>query len=679
MKLASVAAWAFPNPARAVDAGQPGEHLDYRSDIDGLRAVAVLLVVGFHAFPGQFGAGFVGVDIFFVISGFLISSIILKGLDAGSFTFAEFYGRRVRRIFPALLTVLAACFAVGWFGLFAGEFAQLGKHIAAGAAFVSNIVSWSESGYFDAAAQTKPLLHLWSLGVEEQFYILWPLMLWAAHRTRVPPIAVILACAAASFAAGVWLLQTSPTAAFYSPQARFWELLAGAFLACAGLGRVRSAALGAAGAVLLAGALLLIDRKTPFPGWWAALPVGGTAMLLAAGAASPVNRLLSFPPLVWVGRISYPLYLWHWPLLSFAAILYAEQKPAVPHRLIAIGLAFLLAALTYWLVESPIRRARLSLRQGTGLASAMAVAGVAGLLILMGGGLAGFGIRTAERQRFAGYFEDAAPGLHYQTSIGYAENSRDRCNFYDLEQWRAGHETRVPVAHIAPDCFTRDAAYGHAVFVWGDSHAQHLYAGLRDKLPRDWQILQVASSACPPSLDRAAPSRTDWCAESNGFALQSIARTKPDVVVLAQSMLHDAGQMVRLKDRLLALGAKRVVIVGPTPHWLGDLPNIVLRRLWPETPRRSFVGIDRSSFDTNDALRRQLPQDETVVLADATGLFCNGDGCLIYLGDDRMTGLTSWDYGHLTPPASDYLAEQLLVPLILNTAAHPVPDDRAAR
>ncbi|MBF0512053.1 MAG: acyltransferase, partial [Candidatus Omnitrophica bacterium] len=157
----------------------------YRADIDGLRAVAVLSVLGFHVFPHLFKGGFIGVDIFFVISGFLISTIILGQLNQNTFSFVEFYSRRIRRIFPAVIIILAVCFLLGWFLLFEDEFKQLSKHIAAGAGFISNFILWRENGYFDNASDTKPLLHLWSLGVEEQFYIFWPLLLWLAKKTRL--------------------------------------------------------------------------------------------------------------------------------------------------------------------------------------------------------------------------------------------------------------------------------------------------------------------------------------------------------------------------------------------------------------------------------------------------------------------------------------------------------------
>ena len=215
-------------------------HPKYRPDIDGLRAVAVLSVVAFHAFPAWMKGGFIGVDVFFVISGFLISTIIFGSLERGTFSFADFYARRIKRIFPALILVLSLSLIFGWFSLLPDELNQLGKHVVAGAGFVSNFVLWSESGYFDNSADTKPLLHLWSLGIEEQFYIVWPFLLWGAWKRQLNFFVVIISLLIGSFILNIWLIHTNPVATFYSPLARFWELLCGSLLALYLLRRSKS-------------------------------------------------------------------------------------------------------------------------------------------------------------------------------------------------------------------------------------------------------------------------------------------------------------------------------------------------------------------------------------------------------------------------------------------------------
>ncbi len=364
-------------------------HLKYRSDIDGLRAIAVLAVVAYHAFPRWMPGGFVGVDIFFVISGFLISTIIFGSLTGEGFNYREFYARRIRRIFPALVLMLAATFAFGWYVLLADEFRQLGRHVLASAGFVSNLVLWSEAGYFDTAAESKPLLHLWSLAVEEQFYIFWPLLLGLAWRRKGRAVLVLMGVATAlSFVLNVALVHRHPDAAFYSPLSRVWELAAGALLAYAGLLRqpyrspLRRELNSVAGLLMIIAGLVLIHRGNAFPGWWALLPVLGACLCISAGPGAWLNKhLLGSRLLVWFGLISYPLYLWHWPLLAYARVI-EGATPVRSIRIAAVATAIALAWLTYRFVERSVRR-----REGVavvrGLVGGMLVLAVLGAVALL--------------------------------------------------------------------------------------------------------------------------------------------------------------------------------------------------------------------------------------------------------------------------------------------------------
>jgi len=335
-------------------------HPQYRPDIDGLRALGVLLVVAFHAYPKALPGGYVGVDIFFVVSGYLISTIIFGSLEQGSFSFSEFYARRIRRIFPALTIVLVATWGLGWYLLLVDEHQRLGIHIAGGAGFVSNFVLWGEAGYFDSDAYAKPLLHLWSLGIEEQFYIIWPLLLALLWRREADFLRITLVIAIVSFAANVLSIKADMTAAFYAPWTRFWELMSGgilAYLSLHGRGQLlRSASRQAAiGGVLILIAVAVLNKKSTFPGWWALLPTLGTFLIIGAGPDAWLNRtLLSSRGMVGIGLISYPLYLWHWLLLSFAWIAKGRMPPSGV-RAALVGASFALAYLTYRFVEKPIR------------------------------------------------------------------------------------------------------------------------------------------------------------------------------------------------------------------------------------------------------------------------------------------------------------------------------------
>ena len=360
----------------------------YRPDIDGLRAIAIGSVIAFHTFPNFFKGGFVGVDIFFVISGFLISGIIVDAIEGDRFSYLDFYKRRIRRIFPSLVIVIAATLIVGWYVLLPDEFRRLGKDLAAGAGFATNFVLWGEAGYFDTASDTKPLLHLWSLAIEEQFYILWPLVLGLAWKHRRGLLLATLSIASISFAYNVLNVGHHPVAAFYSPLSRFWELMVGGVLAylvrqkgewLSRFGNLRSVA----GLLLIVLSVFMLNREFAFPGYWALLPTLGAFLVISAGFNNWISRyILGNRLMVGFGLISYPLYLWHWPILVFAKIVKGRLLTPT-ERVTTIVVSVALAFLTYRFVERPLRRSSNS-RVPQGLAVAVAIAGVIGLAILNG-------------------------------------------------------------------------------------------------------------------------------------------------------------------------------------------------------------------------------------------------------------------------------------------------------
>ena len=454
-------------PRRA--GGTAQAELPYRPDIDGLRAVSILLVVIYHAFPARFPGGFIGVDVFFVISGYLITALIVGSIGDRSFTLVNFYRRRVIRLFPALAVVLTVCALFGSYALFPMELRSLGKHIAAGAAYVSNFALMNEAGYFDDAITRKPLMHLWSLSVEEQFYLVWPISLVLLSRIdttrRVDKLtAVIIGLGALSYA-GLAFDQSS-IAAHYSPITRFWQLLTGATLAVAparwktaGLGlpgrRIWPHAASAAGllAILLGGALIKIENA-----YGALVPVLGAALVIAAGRGAIVNRtVLSLRPVVGLGLISYPLYLWHWPVLSFLRII-AEKELSASIRVVAVIASVGLAWATYAFVEKPIRR----------IANKGKVAAAfAGVTFLLGA----FGLAT--------YAEDGFPGRP-----GTAIEEKAHAQFVGpLWQYTSTKAclSRFPVPGTETYpwwfCMVSTPSPPTAV-VLGNSFANHLYPGL---------------------------------------------------------------------------------------------------------------------------------------------------------------------------------------------------------
>ena len=467
----------------------------YRADIDGLRAIAILSVMGFHAFPTFFRGGFLGVDIFFVISGFLISSIIFAGLNNRTFSFVDFYSRRIRRIFPALLLILAVTLAAGWFVLLDDEYVDLAKSATTGATFTSNLMLWLKGGgYFQQNARETPLLHLWSLGIEEQFYILWPLLLWALWHSTSRALHVVILVGVASFCLNVADVRTHPTLVFYAPQTRFWELSIGAALGYVLLFRRRDAermprgqkhALSAIGALLVVAGWLLITEQRDTPGW-GLLPTLGTASIIAAGPQPWLNRtVLAHPVLVWVGVVSYPLYLWHWPLISFGYILSGGGTPSLVFRCCALVVALILAWVTYVAVERPIR--------SSGRLRAKAVA----LIALMGGvGLIAVSSYVYEKARLSADPEVDTQPLHYVANRDEFSHYRFMAEFRSSDCVKAlpSLQKRTALCRMAEDMTP-------TVALLGDSHAAAIFDFVNQTTrTKTTGLILLGEIGCPPFL-----------------------------------------------------------------------------------------------------------------------------------------------------------------------------------
>jgi peptidoglycan/LPS O-acetylase OafA/YrhL len=461
----------------------------YRPDIDGLRAMAVLTVMAFHAFPESVKGGFIGVDVFFVISGFLITKLIQSGLDNQHFRFSAFYASRVRRLFPSLLVVLLSCLFLGWFALLSDEYKLLGKHISATAVLIPNWILWSDSGYFDYAAHSKPLLHLWSLGVEEQFYLCWPLTFCLLYRHRFNVLGATCILLLCSFFLNLYMIEKYPSASFFWPFTRAWELLAGSLLAQlmhSGFGvsgarkakladnRLLKQSISILGVLMLSVGLLVIDQEKRFPGSLALLPVIGTLLIIAAGPHSWFNQtVLSHRLLVGIGLISYPLYLWHWPLLSFATIL-EQNQPAWQVRSLCIAVAFLLSWLTYVCIERPARFGRHLKAKTYSLIALMLITAFLGFATYASEGF---------KSRFANQLIE----------VQIADLTFDMPTSSD---WYCSQ-----VSNEGPRCLASGPA--PTAVVMGDSHALTIYPGLVARFQSKGQTLALygGSDGCPPLLN----------------------------------------------------------------------------------------------------------------------------------------------------------------------------------
>ncbi len=603
-----------------------------------------MLVLNFHAFPDAMPGGFIGVDVFFVISGFLITGIIARELEFGRFSLIEFYNRRIRRIFPALIVVLSATLVLGWFWMLPSAFAQLGSDSFASVAFLANIALLLQSGYFDVESAKKPLLHLWSLGIEEQFYLFWPLLLMLAARLRMSIMAMAVVLGIGSFLLNVALIGSYPVATFYLPLTRAFELLTGAALAY-GWNRVSHSVKASdwrawIGVALIATAAVILDSHRAFPGWWAVLPVAGTALLLSSPAAWVNRALLASPPMVWIGLISYPLYLWHWPLLVFGGMIKFGPL-TLPERELILLASALLAWATYRFVEMPIRFGVPSRRKMFGLGAGMAMIAVAGGTLVWG---RGFDFRLPPEIR----------AMANVTTESFKWRFRE-C-LLDLSREMT----------FADTCVERDRR--PLLLIWGDSTAGALLPGLRKaQEKRDFGIAQLTSSSCIPALNADIASMPN-CRAMNDKVLSLVRQIKPDVILLHGTWEKHLDNVAETVAALKKETNARVVVLGGVPMWRRGLPSEVLRYFMLHRtliPQRSPNGIPPTAYD---AIMRARLEPLGAEFISASDVLCNAQGCLTRIGD-AVGDLTASDQVHLTEKASVFLIASIIDRLLGSEAS----------
>jgi peptidoglycan/LPS O-acetylase OafA/YrhL len=640
---------------------------NYRSDIDGLRALAVISVVIFHAFAWLIPGGYAGVDVFFVISGYLITTNILNGLNESTFTIQGFYQRRVRRIFPALVTMLALVYAFGWFVLLATEYRQLGKHVGSGASFISNIILWQESGYFDTSSAVKPLTHLWSLGIEEQFYIVWPLLLWAIFKLRLHILTSTVVLAVVSFGFGLWSLNNDVVGAYYSPINRFWELLIGAILAAVMLKRTYGdkankwqQAGSIVGLILIVFTMFSLDGQSSFPGWNALAPTVGAALMIGCGPQTlTARRIFSLRAIVWVGLISFPLYLWHWPLLTFARII-SSAMPTAQVRFGAVVLSVVLSWATYRLIEKPLRfHPRVKVVTGA-LVASMIVVGLVGYVTLKRDGF--------DSRRVVQMNPDVKTGDE-GGSNGWVQDS---CGISDSQ-----------VANLFDSCLEDNRETPRFALI-GDSKAQALIGGFIRTSTENGRWLFMggnSDSGVPVPLISDAPEFERFQKLAR-IAVDSVANNPDiDIVVLQGAVramfgIADETSFAMLPDSpyydivteglrnsitILTEAGKKVVLYVDNP----PLPNPedclqrkttigILNRLLVnpnplcEMPIQTFIDQTAKYYLMFEQLKQEFPGQ--VDIFDATEIFCGSE--------DRICRHVRWErfmYSYTDHP-SDYAA-----------------------
>jgi peptidoglycan/LPS O-acetylase OafA/YrhL len=666
-----------------IAAERAGGGLDFRKDINGLRALAVLGVVAFHADRALVPGGFAGVDVFFVISGFLISRIILSECAVGRFSLPRFYAKRARRILPAMLVVVSCVWIVGWFRAAPTQFRDIGGGLLGNSYFTVNF--WllrlaGVGGYFGADSSTKPLLHLWSLSIEEQFYLVWSVLLLALfglRRSLLP--AVIVGILLSSLAACVILTPIDPIRAFYLPWTRAWELALGAliayrevFLLCALPYPTRKAAnIGAGlGVALMLGAFFLMSEVEPFPGWRATIPTAGCALVIAhphsrIGDVALGNRVAGF-----FGVVSYPLYLWHWPLFAFAHT-WPGVIPTPALMLALAGVAVGLATLTYALVESPVAAAfrRRPFGIALALAAALAATGVLGRI-------------TYDTRGFPGRFPPLVARI-FDYDVNGAQGKRLMQCFYQRDD-RAYplEEERERAAHFFENnrCGEPDDPSKPTILVVGDSHAAHLFAGLTEAFGGKANILTLSSVFCAPLVEHVAMNAgvagTPRCRAINDYVFERIRAIKPDVLLVAgyfSQYDHEANwrypgyldALVEGAQRLHRDGVRSIVVAGEVPTWAPVLPILVGRDLLEQgnAPEFSHVGVRPDSLETDRALAGKDWGEGVVYVSQAEKL-CGDDGCRRRIGPNLPEDMLAVDYGHYSVNGSIFAVKTILAPVI---------------
>ena len=661
--------------------------ITYRADIDGLRALAVLAVLGFHASIRGMGGGFVGVDIFFVISGFLITNIIVRKVEVGSFNILDFYKRRIRRLCPELIVVLLVTLGLGWLFLLPNGYEQLGRHTIAGSLFSTNFLLWNEAGYFDGASAVKPLLHLWSLGVEGQFYLLWPIMLLAIWKLNWHRTYLIVAIALVSLAFNIFFVVDKPTLSFYSPLTRFWEMMIGALLAIGlqrnGLitdigsklsipfpERLRSAFRNAGsfgGLVLITASIYKYNTGRAYPGWYALAPTIGAALVIAVGPTAYLNRkLLSNKIVVFIGLISYPLYLWHWPLLVYVRVYKPDgANLEMVLRFAALGGSFIAAVITYRFLKS--RFGNLWLRTGTLALGLLLVMSLGGAVVISEG--VSFRMTDFERQIIRDLLEErSAYGIAYRQGSCFLKPNQTKDDF--AQMCRANGKPKI--------------------FLWGDSFAAHLYPGLKRLLSKpDEQLSQYTASACPPVLDfeikNINGNKNDHrphCKNINTRIGLEIRSQRPDVIIMAAnwkdyykmpnfiaSLTETIKQMKDEAETIILIGPAIVFLepqaeyLFPVP-WLSGKPNILKELDLNSIPNSLLPALQDVDRVLNEVAKSQGIEYLSPILS-----LCNNDLCSVILPGNGPPRLFSWDIGHLTREGSFYYARELIKPLLKRSAS----------
>jgi len=617
--------------------------MKYRSDIDGLRAIAVISVVFFHYSIGKFfGGGYVGVDIFFVISGYLITSIIYADITQRTYSITAFYHRRVRRIFPALFTVFFACLVASFFTNFPSEIHDIGKSIASSIFFVSNILFYSSSSYFDQKMELNPVLHTWSLSVEEQFYVLFPMLVFAMRSlSNGKRILVLFTVSIVSFLASVVQVYIEPTAAFYLVQFRAWELLMGSLLALNAFPKLEKRwhmeTLAGIGLLAIIASVCFYSNMTPFPGFAAFIPCAGATAIIYSGISKKtfVSQILGLPPVRFLGLISYSLYLWHWPLLVFTR-LYHQPYGAI-EKLSLFGICIILATISWWFIERPFRRPPYRLSENTTLGTATIVMISIATLAVSLGFISNQFWQYPERVENTLAYKDYDTKNYMQEGTCFLTDKYNSFSYFKAE-----------------DCLNLSTNKKNILII-GDSHAAHLWTGLKSVYPQI-NFLQATAAGCRPVINGVGKKR---CRDLIEYIFNVyLHKNKVDAVILSGRWKASEASSTLYTAEVLRQFVQTVIISGPITEYDQPLPRILARAIAKNDNEEEFAKKHLKTepkFADDIFSKVQWP---------------NGVKYVSVYSIMQTPTLSSdipvqFDYGHLTKEGSIYLADQLRLDALL--------------
>lgn len=624
--------------------------MNFRNDINALRAFSIIFVVLYHFKIPFFNGGFIGVDVFFVISGYLMTMLILSRIERHSFRLIDFYIDRAFRIIPALTLVCVSYLVLGYFLLYILEYKQLAKEIVAAISFSSNILYFEQSGYFDPSAEKLYLLHAWSLAVEWQFYILYPILIICFAKVfKLQHIKYILVViCVASFLCAVILSHSAPTFAFYMLPTRAWEMLVGGliFLFPFAITEKKRKYFQYSALLVLFASVPLLDSKMAWPGVLALLPVLSACLFIIANSQETFvskSATLSF-----LGKSSYSIYLWHWPIY----ILLANR--GLSHRTIfviaGIIASIVVGYLSYRFIETyfvTFKKQNMLNRKKIASVLFFLVAVIIPSSFI-------YIYKGSEKTQFLAHYED----LHKN---GLSAAYRLECDFYD-------NSTQKVRQSIAKQCTSVDklpTTKTNSAFLWGDSHAQALSLGLRTALPYNYELYQVATSGCPPSLTISPRSGAidNNCKHSNSFALSEIARLKPDIVFLAQSAFHEEVDWMAIAENLKKRGVQHVILIGPVPQFKPSLPEIYVKYGWNTGSSYLSKGLDLSILNTDRLLAHKytspVNNHQLLSYVPLISSLCIQERCKVVM-DGTKNSLLLVDYGHLSPLGSQLVGNIII-------------------